>query len=355
MGAWWSVSGAIILRLYTEDAAVKLLLTLVFALIVQHPGAAPGTSDQAAQVTAEALLEHARSISDIRSPGSPPFELKATFSFITEKLDTLTGTYTETWLSDARWRRETVVGELHYIQIRADNKEWTSKYEAAFPVKAARVPKMFQMFPPLSQKLDFGTVTDRPAIQCALTNADDPQETRLAFCFERKTGVLIGTVEPQPVGVRFGDYSCQYDQFQRFGARYFPRKVECLLDKHRQIEGKVASLVPVSSVDPSLFMPPPGATQVGACSGHAEPPRVISSPSPSPPVSVRGQDSSVTLSVIVDAQGHPQDVAIVNSGDKGFDAEAVRAVRKWEFKPATCDGQPISTHMTVVVSFRLAR
>jgi hypothetical protein len=40
---------------------------------------------------AEALLEHARRLSDIRSPGAPAFRLEATFSFTGTDLETGSG------------------------------------------------------------------------------------------------------------------------------------------------------------------------------------------------------------------------------------------------------------------------
>ena len=58
----------------------------------------------------QALLERARNLSDIRSPSAPAFQLKATFTAIARDLATLEGTYTETWVSNTQWRRETVVG-----------------------------------------------------------------------------------------------------------------------------------------------------------------------------------------------------------------------------------------------------
>ena len=61
----------------------------------------------------------------------------------------------------------------------------------------------------------------------------------------------------------------------------------------------------------------------------------------------------MTVKVLVDENGRPLEVEQV--GDKvgfGFDNEAVQAVRKAGFKPATKDGVPVKMWHTVKVEFK---
>jgi TonB family protein len=125
----------------------------------------------------------------------------------------------------------------------------------------------------------------------------------------------------------------------------------CFEDKHRKIEAQVLELSADSSPDSSLFIPPPGASELGICSGTSAPPVATMSPEPGFPTGTR-QDSSVVLSLIVDTQGKPQEIKVSQSGGKGFDEEAVNTVQKWRFKPGTCDGKPMPTEVRVEVGFR---
>ena len=59
------------------------------------------------------------------------------------------------------------------------------------------------------------------------------------------------------------------------------------------------------------------------------------------------------VSVIVDAQGNPQNVHVSRSLGKGLDEKAVEAVRKWKFKPAMKGNMPVPVFITVEVNFRL--
>jgi TonB family protein len=57
--------------------------------------------------------------------------------------------------------------------------------------------------------------------------------------------------------------------------------------------------------------------------------------------------------LLVEADGKTRDLRVVRSVDEAFDHAAVEAVRKWRFKPATCDGVPIATQINVSVTFRV--
>jgi periplasmic protein TonB len=60
------------------------------------------------------------------------------------------------------------------------------------------------------------------------------------------------------------------------------------------------------------------------------------------------------ISVIVDAQGNPQNPRVVRALGMGLDEKALEAVRKYKFKPAMKDGKtPVPVMITVEVNFRL--
>jgi protein TonB len=62
----------------------------------------------------------------------------------------------------------------------------------------------------------------------------------------------------------------------------------------------------------------------------------------------------VLVSVIVDAQGNPQDPRVVRALGMGLDEKALEAVRKYRFKPAMRDGRtPVAVMVNVEVNFHL--
>jgi periplasmic protein TonB len=62
----------------------------------------------------------------------------------------------------------------------------------------------------------------------------------------------------------------------------------------------------------------------------------------------------VMISLIVDAQGNPQNPHVVRPLGMGLDEKALEAVRKYKFKPALKDGRtPVPVQVTIAVNFRL--
>jgi TonB family protein len=65
---------------------------------------------------------------------------------------------------------------------------------------------------------------------------------------------------------------------------------------------------------------------------------------------------NVTMDAVISADGHPSDVKILGSMGAGLDAQAVKAVRTWEWQPARdAGGNPVAVHQIVVITFRAAR
>ena len=76
-----------------------------------------------------------------------------------------------------------------------------------------------------------------------------------------------------------------------------------------------------------------------------------------PPSEIRGEhEGMVRLRILVDERGRARDVQVAkSSGYDRLDDAAVRAVRRWEFSPATRDSSPVATWTEVSVVFRLDR
>ncbi|MCU1301341.1 MAG: TonB-like protein [Candidatus Sulfotelmatobacter sp.] len=337
-----------------------LLIAACFALVSKSFAQDLHKQETHAQIQerADALMEHARQLSDIRSPNAPAFRLKATFSFVGNDLETVQGTFTEIWLSKGQWRREIAVGALLHVEVGSPNRIWTLEKTESFPEKAKQIVRLMQIFPGNSKKLDFESIADRgelsPPMACAISKPG-AQHERSAFCFEKKSGALLERVLPELRGGSVFDYSCDYGKFNKFGDFWFPREMACFEDRHKKMEAKVEDLSVESTPDPALFAPPPGAVELGACTEVMRPPVAELTRIPNPPFGSRDNAAKVTLSLVVDTKGKPQDVRVVGPRRKNYDESALSAVRGWRFKPGTCNGDPMPFQMYVEVDFRLYR
>jgi periplasmic protein TonB len=62
---------------------------------------------------------------------------------------------------------------------------------------------------------------------------------------------------------------------------------------------------------------------------------------------------SVSIKLIVDRQGNPQDVEVVRHLGMGLDEKAIEAVRQYKFSPAMYQGHPVAVQMVINVNFHL--
>lgn len=85
------------------------------------------------------------------------------------------------------------------------------------------------------------------------------------------------------------------------------------------------------------------------------PPRVIFHPDPifSPEARQSKYQGTVMLSAIVAADGSVQSACAMHSLGYGLDKQAVDAVRRWKFEPATLEGKPMAAEIMIEVDFHL--
>jgi len=61
----------------------------------------------------------------------------------------------------------------------------------------------------------------------------------------------------------------------------------------------------------------------------------------------------VLLLLVVTREGRVVDVRVKDGLGHGLDENAIKAVRKWQFAPATKDGKPVAVQISVEVDFHL--
>jgi TonB family protein len=62
---------------------------------------------------------------------------------------------------------------------------------------------------------------------------------------------------------------------------------------------------------------------------------------------------NVSVQLIVDSEGNPQNVRLVNHLGMGLDEKAVEAVKQYRFRPAMYQGHPVSVQILIDVDFHL--
>lgn len=329
--------------------SIAFLVSFAPSSLAQEPPK-PDSPKPTVQEHAEALLDRARHLSDIRAKDAPAFHLKATFSFVGDNLDPVEGTYTETWVSDSQWRHETVIGNLRQVDVAGPGKHWIV-YPDGFPDQANAVPSLMAYLPSASQKLEFAFIRERTAsdvtADCAFSRPVI-ENLQFVFCFEKKSGVLLERVSPEKRLRNVVRNACDYGDFRKFGDYAFPREVVCFEDRHKKISANVVELSLEPPLDPALFDPPAGAIEVGQCSGKREPPRLSIDE-----LLIPGLDPEhmawLRIWFVVDTKGKPQNLRVLRSASKTSNEKTLKSFRNWRFKPGTCDDKPMAMTMTLEI------
>jgi len=81
----------------------------------------------------------------------------------------------------------------------------------------------------------------------------------------------------------------------------------------------------------------------------------VKTPPPDYPESMKRQGVSgvVAVTIVIDETGTVISGAVAKSSQPDFEEPAVRAVKKWKFKPAQKDGTPVKMRVTVPIRFNL--
>src|SRR5208283_3602670 len=85
-----------------------------------------------------------------------------------------------------------------------------------------------------------------------------------------------------------------------------------------------------------------------------KPPKATHAPDPKFPVLPADAERHgiVVMLVGVNAKGHVQAVRVLRSDEQAFEQSAVETVKKWKFKPAEKNGQPVPVQVTVEMKFK---
>jgi TonB family protein len=122
-----------------------------------------------------------------------------------------------------------------------------------------------------------------------------------------------------------------------------------------------AASVPEHNSDAAITAKPESAKPVDVdgrvlqVGGSVHPPVSIYRPNPKYTRDARAARFSgkVVVAMIVGTDGKPRNVHILRGAGMGLDEEALNAVNKYRFEPATQDGKPVAVYVNVEVNFQI--
>ncbi len=166
-------------------------------------------------------------------------------------------------------------------------------------------------------------------------------------------GVVEGTLSPDPAGIRL-----TLTVFRRADWLAGDANAGTTIERMMSLEDALVSWVPMSwRKKAALDTPAPGPNQAVPAGAHGVGvPACIHCPDPNYAEEARSRKcvGTIVLQLIVTTEGNSSDIKILRRLGYGLDEAAVAAVSDWKFRPALDqEGHPVSTIVTIEVSFRL--
>ena len=103
----------------------------------------------------------------------------------------------------------------------------------------------------------------------------------------------------------------------------------------------------------SLALLSAGLVTPALAQSKAEPPVPVRTIAPEYPSELRreGVSGLVMVKCTIDVQGNVTETTIEKSSNAAFEQPAVAAVKKWKFKPAKQDGNPVAIKVSIPIKF----
>ena len=164
-------------------------------------------------------------------------------------------------------------------------------------------------------------------------------------CFDVQTSLLV--LETDSRG------RTEFLEFTKDGEHSYPQQVEIFRKPLAPLKISHISIQP-GKPDEAAFQPPAGALEFGSCKDMKNP-KDVSTPEPEFTQAARRAHANgqVFLYTIIDKNGKVVFVRALQDDDYGLAAESERTIKGWVFQPASCDGHPVNTEMTLEVEFTI--
>src|SRR6266496_5874431 len=96
-----------------------------------------------------------------------------------------------------------------------------------------------------------------------------------------------------------------------------------------------------------------GLLATASAQTKTEPPVPVRTVPPEYPDELRreGVSGLVMIKCSIDAQGNVSEAEVEKSSNAAFEKPAVAAVKKWKFKPAKQDGNPVAVKVSIPIKF----
>lgn len=322
-------------------------LALATALFLCSLSRLLGATDPAAQQ----LLITAKQQASLFHDQASPFQIDV--DFVVQIKAPTQGHLTLKWGAKDCWWRKIVMDRFEQIEIRNDDRLYTSRNIAITPIRIGELISLLQFAEGsagLLVKKQKKRVENGVEITCLQVEQENVKAKPHEVCVNSASNEILRDEWQEPPDERRKE---QYSDYIDFGGHHYPRKLQLIVNGSVVITANVQNLT-TTVFDQALLLPPKGAIERRQCSDmkHAVP---MKTPDPRYPESASQNklmgDTTVAMTVLTD--GSVTDIRLIGTATRSMDDATLQTLKGWKFKPAMCGSEPVVSDIEVVVSFRL--
>ncbi|MHB8526231.1 MAG: energy transducer TonB [Candidatus Acidiferrales bacterium] len=339
---------------------ISFVLAALWVLVLPFAACARDRSakNAAARAQATALFAKALALSDLRAPGSPPFELRGTIDTHQHdhKKKDVTGTYLLKWASPEKWREEIHFSDYARIRVGGKGQYWQSR---TTPYEVQPVLELDQAMGFLKNLHIWArpeAMTDLKSVKLHQRKVEgiksdcvnlisNEQPYGGEYCFDSSKGTLVSVNRGR----------LEYSQFTPFAGKLFPGHILIKETSSAPITFTVNSIAPLESADSRDFQPAASAIAWPSCDNPDALPKIRRRAVLVYPMSERraGIEGTVTVYAVFGTDGLLHNLTVLSAPDIGLANSAVAALKQWQYTPEICHGTPVPAEILLTVTFNL--
>jgi Gram-negative bacterial TonB protein C-terminal len=345
-------------------AACAMILGVTLFCAPQARG--DSKKDAEARAKAEAMIQKAIALSDLRAPGSQPFMLAGEINIHQPDGSVAHGTYLLKWASPDKWHEDIKFsnysrtrwgGHDEYFQVRSIDYEAISIYALTQVLQYAdRLPMQISYLEKEPKnKFSIKNEQIKGSVAQCIVISEREWDMKSGFCFDTQ-GALV---REQGTVLTPGYDSVEIEGFNPLHGKIFPQSFRVLREGHTTLDFQTTQFGPLPATPDSEFIPPSNAQQFGDCPvrNASEIPFPFKQTLPAyPEEAVQNHISgSVEVYALIGIDGRLHGMKVVASPDPLLTKSTLAAISHWEYKPAVCRGYPENEETIVTVVYNIGR
>ncbi|HEX2714161.1 MAG TPA: energy transducer TonB, partial [Candidatus Acidoferrales bacterium] len=153
-----------------------------------------------------------------------------------------------------------------------------------------------------------------------------------------------------------GEVEKEYSEYIPWGGKVFPGVLRTTEGGKRVVEMRVEEISANASPDPAIYQPPPGSEAWAWCN-NPDRGRVLDRVQPVYPAQAKLELRSGKVSVyaVIGVNGRLTNLRIARSAGPDLDNATLDAVKRWRYRPTSCNGVSIRDEVVIDVVYSFQR